>query len=263
MSVSTFTITFGDQAENHVGMEKIGNAAASGFQLTDLERIHHEMTQRGYTSELYHLVEMLNTLGNDRRESATPAHVLVIRRGLEALLPPDATVDDFFREQTELKKDDKALMYGRVVNKHARHNLCFGDVGHAPNYEQGQGTVVAFDSVPILRAVRESIRNLTGHQLVAEGNYYYDVRKCGIGYHGDSERRIVVGVRVGEAMPLHYRWYQRGEVVSPTLKIVLGHGDVYVMSEKATGWDWKMRSQLTLRHAAGSSKFLDEANDRN
>ena len=28
--------------------------------------------------------------------------------------------------------------------------------------------------------------------LVAEANYYYDLEKCGIGYHGDAERRIVV-----------------------------------------------------------------------
>ena len=33
------------------------------------------------------------------------------------------------------------------------------------------------------------------------------------------------------------------------------HGDFYVMSDKATGYDWKSKSKLTLRHAAGSDKF--------
>jgi hypothetical protein len=37
--------------------------------------------------------------------------------------------------------------------------------------------------------------------------------------------------------------------------IELKGGDMYVMSEKATGYDWKGRSKLTLRHAAGCSKF--------
>ena len=33
---STVTLTFGDQAENHVGMQKIGKLADSGFDYNDL-----------------------------------------------------------------------------------------------------------------------------------------------------------------------------------------------------------------------------------
>ena len=33
--------------------------------------------------------------------------------------------------------------------------------------------------------------------MVAEGNYYYDLKKCGIGFHGDAERKKVVAIRVG------------------------------------------------------------------
>lgn len=31
---------------------------------------------------------------------------------------------------------------------------------------------------------------------------------------------------------------------------------MYIMSEKATGYDWKKRSIYTLRHAAGCKKYL-------
>jgi hypothetical protein len=31
---------------------------------------------------------------------------------------------------------------------------------------------------------------------------------------------------------------------------------MYVMSYKAVGFDWKKKSIMTLRHAAGSDKFL-------
>ena len=92
-------------------------------------------------------------------------------------------------------------------------------------------------------------------ELAAEGNYYFDVTKCGIGFHGDSERKKVVGVRFGASMPLHYQWFQDGSPVGRRQIINLHCGDLYVMSEKATGHDWKRRSQLTLRHAAGCSKF--------
>lgn len=262
----TFTLTFGDQAENHVGMEKLGQPIENGFDLAQLSRIQAHFDCKGFPTQLHCLNELFPE-NDPRRENTDAAYVLVVRNGLKCILSEDEkkentyTVDNFFEEQLALRKDDKAKMYGRVVNKHARHNLCFADQGHPANYEQGQGTVVSFADVPVLARVREAIRQLTGHQLVAEGNYYYDTQVCGIGYHGDSERRVVVGIRVGEQFPLHFRWYHRGEVVSTTLKLYLENGDMYFMSDKAVGWDWKSRSLFTLRHAAGASKYLDEATD--
>lgn len=257
----TFTLTFGDQAENHVGMEKLGQLASHGFSFDDLVNYRSFFQSKGCVTELHHLNELI--ADESKRSESEDAYVLVARRGLAAFLSDEKQLDNFFEEQAQLEKDTKALMYGRVVNKHARHNLCFADVGHAPNYAEGQGTVVPFASVPLLTVVRHAILELTGHLLVAEGNYYFDLNKCGIGYHGDAERRIVIGIRVGETMPLHYRWYKNNEIVSPTLKLSLHHGDIYFMSEKATGYDWKSRSRFTLRHAAGCSKFLDEQHDLN
>ena len=39
MKNKAMTLTFGDQAENHVGMEILGEAADDGFNLEDLMRI--------------------------------------------------------------------------------------------------------------------------------------------------------------------------------------------------------------------------------
>ena len=36
MEYSTITITFGDQSENHVGMQKIGKLAENGFTINEL-----------------------------------------------------------------------------------------------------------------------------------------------------------------------------------------------------------------------------------
>ncbi len=86
-------------------------------------------------------------------------------------------------------------------------------------------------------------------------------KACGIGYHGDSERRKVVGVRVGDAMPMHYTWFLRNKPFSNGAdvcrkELTFAHGDVYVMNEVAAGTNWKCSSKLTLRHAAGAAKFL-------
>ncbi|NBQ70943.1 MAG: hypothetical protein EBU46_19780, partial [Nitrosomonadaceae bacterium] len=82
-----------------------------------------------------------------------------------------------------------------------------------------------------------------------------DVAKCGIGYHGDTERREVVAARCGAPLPIYYQWFWHSQPVGPRVEVLLGGDDLYVMSEKAVGTDWKRSSQLTLRHSAGCDKF--------
>lgn len=242
-SMETYTITFGDQAENHAGMQKIGAAASEGFTLDDLLYAKESFAINGADSTLYEL--------------GRGAYVLVAHKGLDALIR-DYTSDDFYEEQRSLPKDTQAYMRGRVVNKHARHNLCFSDHDQEPDYANKKGRIVSFDHVPLLKHVRDVLPIIIGDKgkgLVAEGNYYYDITKCGIGFHGDTERRKVVGIRVGASLPLHYQWYYDGERVGERIIIPLHHGDVYIMSDKAVGWDWKRRKTYTLRHATGADKY--------
>lgn len=86
-----------------------------------------------------------------------------------------------------------------------------------------------------------------------EGNYYYNMRRCGIGFHGDAERKKVIAGSLGESKPIQWQWYQRSEPIGKRIKCQLNDGDMYIMSEKATGFDWKLRTKLTVRHAAGSN----------
>nr|WIL03156.1 2OG-Fe(II) oxygenase [Cedratvirus borely] len=91
---------------------------------------------------------------------------------------------------------------------------------------------------------------------MVEGNRYYDVNKCYIGFHGDSERRKVIGLRLGQPLPLYFAWWYQGKRISQYGEIELEDGDLYCMSSKAVGWDWKKKNTPTLRHAAGNKKTL-------
>jgi len=84
---------------------------------------------------------------------------------------------------------------------------------------------------------------------------YDDVNRNGIGWHGDGERRKVVGVRIGESMPLCYRWFHMGTPIGSQFTTQLNHGDLYIMSDKAVGNDWKKKLIPTLRHSAGAAKY--------
>ena len=254
---STITITFGDQAENHVGMQKLGNGLANeGFSVEELTLLKQKIEEND-DSMVCELID-LNKKGNIDVD-ATSACVLIVRNGVEFFAKDSFKNNDIHKELESLEWDTKAKMYGRIVNKHARHNLCFADFEQKPDYDAGKGTVVSYESVPLLRKVRTEFQEFFGSKaksLFAEGNLYYDTSKCGIGYHGDAERKIVVAFRLGATLPLHYHWFHEGKPIGDTIKLTLNHGDLYVMSEKATGFDWKKKKEPTLRHAAGCSKFL-------
>ena len=215
MTTSVFTLTFGDAAENHVSMEIIGTKGkpGTGFTVDELR----EIASKTENAEL----RMLNS-----KEEHEEAAVLIIRN----ILNPELH-KAMFEEQAKLDHDKKAFMYGRVVNKKARWNLCFDTVGHDPAYEEGKGCVVSMDEIPITKSFTDSFHSRFGDKakdLKGEGNYYYDLKTCGIGWHGDSERTKVVALRLGGSIPICYRWYHKNKPTSEIMSIPLHGGDLYL-----------------------------------
>lgn len=245
-SKSTITLTFGDAAENHKGMQMIGEMkeAGEGFNYNDLLEIYDKFRK----ASIYEM-----NCGDET------AWVLVIKNGVKDLLKNSGwSSREMFEEQASLNVDKQAFMYGRVVDKKARWNLCFSQNSQDPDYLQKKGRIISFDSVPITHHVYSRFQEFFGEKarnLQGEGNYYYDVSKCGIGFHGDSERRKVIAIRLGASLPLHYQWFHQGEPVGERVIIPLDDGDIYIMSEKAVGTDWKKKVIPTLRHATGCSSF--------
>ncbi len=252
-SKSTITLTFGDSAENHVGMEQLGKRVevGQGFTCDELRGLRDSLKLKGILSNYYGLSAAAGT-------TAEEAGVLVIDDGVNALLGRPDGAAALFAEQAALNVDRQAFMYGRVVNKHARWNLCFESFDQEPDYATGKGRVISLDSLPLTDALYKALPTTFGPKaanLKGEGNYYYDITKCGIGFHGDSERRKVIGVRLGAALPLHYQWFHGNAPIGDRIVLPLKGGDIYIMSEKAVGTDWKSSKMLTLRHATGCAKF--------
>lgn len=258
---SVITLTFGDMAENHVGMEQIGNKVdiGQGFNLDDLKQIKKNFAKLNIKSKIYKLHKFNEELSD---LNLPEAYLLVIPNGITSILNNNSeyTLNNLSDELSKLNWDKKALMYGRVVNKNARYNLCFDIKGHSPNYEEGKGRVISYNKIPITKIIYKNMEKYFGEKakdLKCEGNYYYDKDKCGIGFHGDSERRKVIAFRLGATLDMHYQWFLGGKDIGSRIKLPIGGGDIYVMSEKAVGTDWKKKDIYTLRHATGSSKFTE------
>lgn len=251
--MSTITITYGENVENHVGNQQIGQIASSGFTVDQLNTIYNKMTTSGYDCKIIDLCSMLTS---EQKTDASPATLLVVKGFVNKFFGANDASTKITNQLQSLNWDKKALMRGKVVNKHARYNLCFADFNQEPVYEAGKGRVYNFANVDYLAKIRQYLKDLLGITLNAEGNYYYDLKKCYIGFHGDAERLAVVGVRFGSDFPLYYQWYHKSAAITTPLKIDLSDGDLYIMSEKTTGNDWKRSSIKTLRHAAGDIKLI-------
>lgn len=250
--METFTYTFSESVENHTGMQQIGLQSNIGFSLETLNRISNYMTTtKGVNCELIHLNQYLPVGVVSDKE----AYILVIKNGLSIL----GNKNDLTNEITQQKLivDKKAYMKGHVVNKHARWNLCYADHEQEPDYENKKGRIISFTNSPQINKVRKALASeeLLGEMFYAELNYYYDITKTGIGFHGDTERKKVIGLRLGASLPLHYQWFKNSKPIGTRAIIQLNDGDVYIMSDKAVGYDWLKKNTVTLRHATGCEKF--------
>jgi hypothetical protein len=110
--------------------------------------------------------------------------------------------------------------------------------------------------------------------LHAEVNFYFQETPgspSGIGFHGDGERKLVIGANVGDgSRRIQWLRFQHsqvldtidaktGEPVRVIYEMTLAPGDLYMMSEGAAGGDWLTNKKgVTIRHRAsgpGSDLF--------
>ena len=254
-------ITFGEQSLTHIGMkingEKISN---KGYNIKDLQNFKTEFENIGCNCELISLNNFLTQYKSD-----TFANVLVIRNCVNQILGEESD-KLLFQNLIDLEWDKKYWDTRRqkVLNKRARYNLCFGNKSQEPDYENMKGTIIDYNKISVLKKLKDKLENICNNNnyLECEGNYYYDATKCGIGYHGDSERKKVFGISFCTndiTREINWIWYKNNKRVSDNISLKLNNGDCYIMSEKASGYDWKKSSILTLRHAAGieGSKYLN------
>jgi hypothetical protein len=254
----TVTITFGDCAENNPGMQKIGTQADTGFELNELIQFKRKAESSGYKCSLVDLSEYMGDVADiDYSSYDTEAYFLLVRNGAEFFLGEGAA-DSMLERQKKFDWDKKAFMRGKVKNKRARHNLCYSSEAQVADYECYKGTIIPYSDVPLVKQLKDKLQTVLGpkaNELVGEGNHYYDLKKCGIGYHGDAERRKVIALRLGATMPMHFQWFFKREQIGENFNIQVNHGDIYVMSTKTTGYDWRRSIVPTIRHAAGCKSY--------
>ena len=239
--------------------------AVKGYTIQELEDTKNKIRSIFKESDV-EIFDLRTVLPANEKEKAEPASILIFKNGVNMLLNTIGKNSvDLFNEHEVLEKDTKYKdsKKGKVLNKKGRHNLYFADEEREADFENGLGTIVPFSRLPLTEHIRNSLPKIIGEKAKnknAEGNYYDDLNETGIGFHGKNDSKDVIGVRFGEdhnsGFPLHYQWFLNGKSIGDRYKFDLKNGDIYIMSEKAVGSDWKQKDSLTLRHAEGESKYL-------
>lgn len=250
MEGERIALTFGDAGENHVGMEMVGKLGktGSGFTPKELKKLQKYFKESGYETEYLNL----------DYDEENKAGVLIVR-------DYETSDDEIFKEMHTFEWDTKYydIRRKRVLNKLARSNVCILDgIEQKPDYENKKGTIIDGDKLPRFKEFKEKllfdIKSGVGKELelICEGNRYTDMKKHGIGYHGDKERRIVICLSIGcDDYPIQWVWFEKFLPIKKPVMTTVNSGDIYIMSEKAVGWDWKKSSIKTMRHAAGAEKY--------
>ncbi len=258
LKTQRYAITFGEVSILHVGGTEIGNCRRDhGYSVNELKEISKKF---GTYSELINLSDKLPEILRKDNEAA----VLVIRNGANILMKDKWGKNKLFMEQQmSVVYDDKYwdTRRSKTLNKGARKNTTFGqkDISHSDDYKVY--TTNSFDRLKCLKIIKDQLPRYFGERanyLSAEGNWYFK-DKSGIGFHGDTERKIVICLSLGTSSILRYCWRLPGtsEKHGKQIDITINHGDIYIMSEKATGYDWKYRSKVRVVHAAGHSKYIN------
>ena len=279
----TVTLTYGDVVESHVGMQNIGKKSLHGFLLKDIRKAEKYFNERGFKTIVICLNDFLRDNVDDEEEKKHleiakknedfQAYLMIVPEGLKCLINDEkgkelTTETQFFTWDTQYYDAKKE----KVLNKNARHNLNFSYEKQEADFDEGKGTTIPFEEVPLIYELREKLHDAFGDaakDLQCEGNLYYGnkdkVSTTGIGYHGDTERRKVIGVRLGKSMNIHYQWYYNDRPRSVNISTVLPPGSIYCMSEKTVGTDWRpniqegyAKKRYVLRHAAGAKKYTTQ-----
>ena len=290
MDNERMSLTCAPGGENNRGMEIIGRMPikGEGFTANDIEglgpyfKAKTKIVMDKYGDRPVVVLD-LNVLSMDDKvddlEDEDQARVLILRNWAKGAdkeiykeIGPirwDAEYLDPNKYRTEIVDGKEIRVRGKRMNKRARTNLCFvPDREQEPAVFEGKGTIYDLKKMKAMNECVERLREEIATGLieigsktkviinVVEGNRYYDLKKTGIGFHGDTERVVVICLSIGGFnYPMRWQWFKDGMPVGKPIDIYLNSGDVYIMSEKAVGADWKLKSKYTLRHSAGAEKY--------
>ena len=113
----TFTLTFGDVAENHAKMKKHGVMADKGYDKQDLVTIRAWFRNKGATTRLVKLHNYLPADTSQEIKDNNKAYVLIIKNGVNVIKWDQAEIAKFKELMTPVYDKYTTYFADNLVNR--------------------------------------------------------------------------------------------------------------------------------------------------
>ena len=207
-------------------MSAYGQPHQRGLTGKELQQIQNHFEDKGCQCDWIFLNESL-----EGWLPAQKAVALVVRGGMKALGVTGARLSSELHssewpstsaQRTSISKADRKLLV---------------EAGEQPRVETKDGELPFVEkfgttSSKLREAVQAALDLGNDHPLIGDAWRLHDVTdRCTIPFH-EPQSKICVDVHTGHRLELHFRWRNRGKVVSDPLSVMLNHGDLYVVTDE-------------------------------
>ena len=254
---SSFILTFSDVISHSSKMKEIGIPCSSGFKNEDLMRMFSVLPIG--TAELHNIRDILPSTFYNIPDS----YVLIMRSTFKSF--SDEIIKVFTSEEsnniegqiTGVNWDRERFHNGRIVENKLNHKLLFNDMydGYKsfPNIEENIGTIYNSRRIESIRQLHILLESTMGSGLFIEGTSYYDINQCYTPFGQEKKKKKIIGLCIGNSIPLCFKWFHNTQITSDIYKIILNHGDLFIMSEMAAGLNKESKTKLYIKHGFGEN----------
>lgn len=188
-----------------------------------------------YTCELVDLNTTLPTFDNRRTEQA---FILIVKNfGNQSI----------YEELMHIEWETKMNLRNKVVNRVGKYAMQFDTEEQEPNYEEGIYKVMKYDNVVKTKNIKDDlIQLLSLDELKCQAYYYYNHEKITGNFHAKSP--LMFNLHFGDSINLYYKWFFSNKPISDEIKIKLDDQDLYIMNEKASCVDSKLKKIPILKY---------------
>lgn len=187
-----------------------------GFSISELESLKCHFEALGFVSELISLNTALPIYDNRRTEDAS---ILVIRQ---------FEVNDVYDELTTLEWEKTMVKRQKTLNRQDHFLINLTDVD-------------------VLKEIKKTFEKLVGTVNV-NGQYYFN-DKAGHKYQGYNGKRI--HLHLNDDIRVYFQWYVNRDKIQEPIEVTIHHNDLYILSDKAAGFDCKQKNIPVIKHAVG------------
>ena len=193
---------------SNFGKQILGQSSKYELTFEDLNSSLHKWKEIDCETELIKLHDYLP--GDIEVTDDMMAYILIIRNGINNMLPNKKQEHPY--SNLLFKEQDTLTLNTSIVNKdnkcESKYNMIFGTQDQISQLNNNNNYIHKWNKIPLLEKFNNKLKHFLNKKienLKVETNYYHDIEKCGLKYHGNTNNRnIQINLQLGASMNLDF-----------------------------------------------------------